>query len=110
MTNKIDVDDTNFDKEVIEKSKEIPVVVDFWSSWCPPCTILTPILNELTKEYNGKFILAKVNVDFAPEKSRKYEIRSIPNVKMFQHGKIIDEFIGAIPKPMIKQWLEKNLK
>jgi len=105
----IEVNDSNFEEEVIEKSKEIPVVVDFWAQWCRPCLMLGPTLEKLAKENKGKFILAKVNVDEAPLSSQKYGIMSIPNVKLFKDGKIVDEFVGAYPETFVKEWLKKNL-
>jgi putative thioredoxin len=106
----IEVSDSNFDKEVIEKSKKVPVVVDFWASWCGPCMFLGPVLEKAAEEYKGKFILAKLDVDNNMINSQKYGIMSIPNVKMFKGGKIVDEFIGAIPESKVKEWLNKNVK
>jgi len=105
----IEVNDNNFEEKVIVKSKEIPVVVDFWAQWCKPCLMLGPILEKLAKENKDKFILAKVNVDEAPLSSQKYGIMSIPNVKLFKDGKIVDEFVGAYPETFVKEWLKKNL-
>jgi putative thioredoxin len=105
----IEVNDQNFQEKVIEKSKKIYIVVDFWSNWCAPCLMLGPILEKLAKEYNGKFILAKANVEKSRKISQIYGIMSIPSVKMFKDGKIIDEFIGAIPEPMVRKWLDKNI-
>ena len=105
----INVTDEDFKEKVIEKSKEIPVIVDFWAEWCSPCIILSPILEEFEKKLKEKFILAKVNVDKTPETSREHKIMSIPNVKMFKDGEIVDEFVGAIPEPNIKEWIDKNL-
>ncbi|MBS3072766.1 thioredoxin [Candidatus Pacearchaeota archaeon] len=105
----IEVSDDDFDKNVIERSKKVPVVVDFWAAWCGPCRYLGPILEKLADEYKGKFILAKLNVEENGEKSNEYEIMSIPAVKMFKNGKVADEFIGAIPEERIKAWLDKNL-
>ncbi len=109
MDVKIVVDSNTFEKEVIERSKKVPVVVDFWATWCMPCIMLGPILEKLAKEYNGKFILAKLNVDENREIGMRYGIMSIPNVKMFKNGKVADEFIGALPEPMVRQWLERNI-
>ena len=107
--NIIEVTDSNFDKEVIEKSKKIPVVVDFWASWCFPCKIIGPTLEKLAEKNKGKIILAKINVDVSPKKAREYGIMSIPSVKMFKGGKVADEFMGAIPEKQAASWLEKNL-
>jgi len=110
MVNIINITDEDFEEKVILKSMEISVVVDFWATWCSPCLILSPTLEKFAKEYNGKFILIKVNVDSARVKSEEYNIMSIPSVKMFKDGKIIDEFVGAIPEENVKEWLDKNLK
>jgi len=104
------ITDKNFKKEVIEKSKEIPLVVDFWAEWCMPCLTLSPILEEVIKDFKGKFILIKVNVDKVPKISEEYEIMSIPNVKMFKDGKIVSGFVGVKSEDFIKGWLKKNLK
>ena len=105
----IEVNDENFEKEVIEKSKEIPIVVDFWAEWCMPCNMLGPVLEKLAKEYDGKIILAKANVDNAGTKSGEYGVSGIPAVKMFKNGEVVDEFVGALPEDQIKEWLDKNL-
>lgn len=110
MRTKIDVDDNNFNAMVIEQSKRIAVVVDFWATWCMPCLIIGPILEKLSEEYKGKFILARLNVDGARVTSQKYGIMSIPSVKMFKNGEVADEFIGAVPEPVVRSWLDKNLE
>jgi putative thioredoxin len=109
MINKIDVIDKDFQKQVIEQSKKLPILVDFYGTWCGPCRILGPILEKLAEKYNGKFILAKINVDESPKISQEYEIRSIPAVKLFKNGKIVSEFIGAMPEAEIKKFLDRNL-
>ncbi len=106
---KIEVDDSNFEEEVIKQSEKIPVVVDFWAQWCMPCLVLGPVLEKIAEKYKGKFILAKLNVDKSPITSQKYKIMSIPNVKMFKDGKIVDEFVGALPEFQVQNWLDKNL-
>lgn len=105
----VEVNDTNFKKEVVEKSKSVLVVVDFWATWCMPCNMLGPVLGRLAKKYKGKFVLAKVNVDRAQESTQEYSIMSIPAVKMFKNGKVVDEFVGALPEYEVKKWLDKNL-
>ncbi len=105
----IEISDSSFNKEVIKKSVSIPLVVDFWASWCAPCRIISPILERIERDYKGKFILAKLNVEDNMERANEYKIMSIPNVKMFKNGKIVDEFVGAIPESQIKNWLNKNI-
>ena len=105
----MDVNDTDFEKKVLTKSETTPVVVDFWAPWCMPCTMLGPILEKLEKEYRGKWILAKLNVDSCHQKAAKYEIRGIPAVKMFKDGKVAAEFVGSMPESSVRAWLGKNL-
>ncbi len=105
----MEVSDSTFNEEVIKKSYEVPVVVDFWAPWCMPCRMLGPVLEDLEKEYGGRFILAKVNVDENPKLSQLFRIMSIPSVKLFKDGKVVDEFVGALPRELIKVWLEKHL-
>ena len=105
----MDVNDSNFQKEVIERSSEVPVLVDFWASWCMPCQVLKPVLEKIEKEYDGKFVLAKADVDSARETAQKYGVMSIPSVKLFKKGKVVDEFVGAIPEQEIRKHLDKNL-
>jgi putative thioredoxin len=109
MEVEIEANDEDFEEKVIERSKSLPVVVDFWGSWCLPCRLLSPIMSKIAKEYQGKFLLVKVNVDESPKLAERYQIMSIPNVKMFKNGRIVDEFLGAMPEPLIKKWLDKNL-
>lgn len=105
----IEVNDANFEKEVIEKSKTTPVLVDFWASWCGPCVNLKPTLEKLAKEFDGKFILAKAATDENPNAASKFGVMSIPSVKLFKNGEILDEFVGAQPESIIRQWLEQKL-
>jgi len=104
------VTDQDFKEKVLEKSKEIPIVVDFWAEWCMPCLMLGPFLEKMEKEYAEKFILAKLNVNEGRKISTIYGINAIPAVKMFKNGKVVDEFVGALPKEQVEEWFDKNLE
>ncbi|MEM3113132.1 MAG: thioredoxin [Candidatus Pacearchaeota archaeon] len=107
--NIVEISDKTFEKEVIEKSKKIPVVVDFWAAWCGPCRYLGPVLEKLSEEYKGKFLLSKLNVDENHVKAQQFNVLSIPSVKMFKNGKVVAEFVGAQPESQVKRWLDSNL-
>jgi putative thioredoxin len=102
----IDVSESNFDYEVIAYSQQFPVIVDFWASWCAPCKVLGPILEKITREYNGDFRLAKVDIDQNPNLATRFNVRSIPSVKAFKENKLISEFMGAIPEPKIREFIQ----
>ena len=106
---KIDVIESNFEKEVLEKSKKSPVVVDFWAAWCGPCRTLGPTLEKLSKEYKDKFILAKAETENNEKWATKFSVMSIPSVKLFKNGKVVDEFVGALPEDSVRSFLDKNL-
>jgi putative thioredoxin len=101
-----DASAADFDQAVIEASRKVPVLVDFWAPWCGPCRMLGPVLEELAEEYQGKFRLVKVNSDDNPELSRQFGVRSIPNVKAFVNGELVDEFAGARPKSGVRDFIE----
>ena len=99
----------NFEIDVIQRSSQIPVLVDFWAEWCAPCRMLSPVLERLAAQNIGKWALAKVDTGEHPEVSARYGIQSIPNVKLFFSGSVVGEFVGALPEHMVVQWLKKNL-
>ncbi|HCI55596.1 MAG TPA: thioredoxin [Bacteroidales bacterium] len=92
----LEVSDSNFDEVVLKSDK--PVIVDFWAEWCGPCRAIAPIIEEISKEYNGKVLVAKCNVDNNPQIAVRYGIRNIPTVFFFKNGVIADKQVGAVPK------------
>lgn len=99
----------NFDTGVLEKSRQTLVVVDFWADWCAPCRVLMPLLQKLADDYQGKFLLAKVNTDTETELAAQWGIRSLPTVKFFKNGEVVDEFLGAQPESVIRSIIEQYL-
>jgi putative thioredoxin len=103
----VDVTEATFDTEVIERSREVPVVVDFWAAWCGPCRQLTPLLEEAVERRDGAVVLAKVDIDANPNLAQTYRVMSIPYVKGFRDGEALAEFVGLQPPPAIEAFLDR---
>ncbi len=103
----IHVNDKNFASEVLNST--IPVLVDFWATWCGPCRSISPIVEELAKEFTGKVKVTKLNVDESPATPSQYGVRGIPTLILFKGGKILDQIVGAVPKARLKSMIEKAL-
>ncbi len=104
-----DVDQQEFSREVLHRSEEVPVVVDFWATWCQPCRILGPTLERLADEYAGAFELVKVDTDANQALAQQFGIQSIPTVIAFKGGKPVSQFMGAIPEASVRTWIDQLL-
>jgi putative thioredoxin len=102
----IDIKTETFEADVVVRSQDCPVVVDFWAPWCGPCRELVPLLEKLAVEYDGKFILAKVNVDECPEIAGAFGVQSIPVVVAMQQGQPVNQFMGPMPEAELRKWFE----
>ena len=105
----IDVTDATFQTEVVERSMTSVVIVDLWATWCGPCKTLSPIIEKVVDETNGKAVLAKVDVDQNPAISQAFRVQSIPAVYALKDGQIVDGFMGALPEPEVRQFVERLL-
>jgi thioredoxin 1 len=103
----VQVNDKNFSSEVLDS--DLPVLVDFWAVWCGPCRSISPIVEELSKEFTGRVKVAKLNVDENPATPGQYGVRGIPTLILFKGGKILDQIVGAVPKARLKTMIEKAL-
>ncbi|GAA3729500.1 thioredoxin [Leifsonia bigeumensis] len=108
MSTATDVTDATFEQEVL--NSETPVLVDFWADWCGPCRAVSPILDQIASENEGKIRLVKVDVDANPQVAMKYQITSIPAMKVYQGGEVVKTVIGAMPKPALEAQLADFLK
>ena len=100
-------DESNFEAEVLKS--DLPVFVDFYADWCGPCKMMSPVIDKLAEEFDGKIKVGKVNVDENGDLAVRYGIMSIPNMVFFKNGEVADRVVGAIPKPAMKDKFEKNL-
>ena len=105
----IEVTDATFQTEVLDKSKEVPVVVDLWAEWCGPCKTLGPILEKVVDATNGKVVLAKIDVEANPALGQAFKVQSIPAVYAVKDGAVVDGFLGAYPEPAVQQFVDSLL-
>jgi putative thioredoxin len=103
----IDVTDATFERDIIEQSKEKPVVVDLWAPWCGPCRTLSPIIEKVVEETQGKVVLAKINVDENPASAQAFRVQGIPAVFAIKDGKVVDSFVGAYPEGAVRDFVNK---
>lgn len=103
----LEINDSNFDELVMKSDK--PVLIDFWAEWCGPCRMVGPIVEELSKEYDGKAVVGKVDVDSNPNISMQFGIRNIPTLLIFKNGQIVDKQVGAAPKAILANKLNAQL-
>ncbi|HMN06744.1 MAG TPA: thioredoxin [Flavobacteriales bacterium] len=103
----IELTDSNFEELALKSDK--PVMVDFWAEWCGPCRMVGPVVEELSKDYAGKALVGKVNVDHNPQVAMKYGIRSIPTILFLKNGEVVDRSVGAVPKAVLANKLEGQL-
>ena len=105
----MDVTTESFETEVGERSRELPVVVDFWAAWCGPCKALAPIVDEVAQSYNGKVTVGKMDVDKNAATPGRYGIRGIPTLLLFKGGQVQEQIVGYVPKEKIEKALDKQL-
>ncbi|MEB2329997.1 MAG: thioredoxin [Ignavibacteriaceae bacterium] len=103
----VEITDDNFSAEV--ENSDIPVLIDFWAVWCAPCIMIAPTIDELASEYSGKIKVGKIDIDKNPSVPVKFGIRSIPTFLIFKGGKVVDQIVGAVPKPMLVEKLNAQL-
>lgn len=105
----VDVTEVSFEQEVVQRSRQVPVVVDFWADWCAPCKALSPALEKAEASRQGKVVLAKVDVDANPRLSALFKVQGIPAVKAFRDGQVVDEFTGALPPAQVETFFDSLL-
>jgi putative thioredoxin len=103
----IEVTDADFEQQVLERSAEVPVLVDFWADWCQPCHMLTPVIEKAVAAHDGQVELAKLDVDSNPATAARYGVRGLPTVKAFRDGNVVDEFTGAQPPPVVERFIDE---
>jgi putative thioredoxin len=105
----VEADDATFQREAVERSREVLVVVDFWAPWCGPCRMLGPMLEALARQFDGQFVLVKVDTDRAPQIAAGFGVQSIPAVYALRDGQLLDFFVGVLPEGQLRAWVERLL-
>jgi putative thioredoxin len=103
----VEVTDADFEQQVLERSAELPVLVDFWADWCQPCHMLTPVIEKAVAAHDGEVELAKLDVDSNPATAARYGVRGLPTVKVFRDGNVVDEFTGAQPAAVVERFIDE---
>ncbi|MBL7862391.1 MAG: thioredoxin [Cyclobacteriaceae bacterium] len=106
MGKTLELNDSNFDSVI---NSEKPVLVDFWAEWCGPCKMIGPVVEELAGDYEGKAVVAKLNVDENPQVTARFGVRSIPTLLVFKNGQVVDKQVGAVPKSVLSQKLQAQV-
>jgi thioredoxin 1 len=106
MGKTLELNDSNFDQAI---NSEKPVLVDFWAEWCGPCKMIGPLVEELAGDYEGKAVVAKLNVDENPQVTARFGVRSIPTLLVFKNGQVVDKQVGAVPKSVLSQKLQAQV-
>src|SRR3990167_9470764 len=107
--NVFEVSQGTFREDVLERSRQVPVLVDFWAAWCGPCQMQLPILLKLAEEYQGKFLLAKLDTERERELTKAFQIRSIPTMKLFKNGEIVEDILGAQTETTLREMLARHI-
>jgi thioredoxin 1 len=107
MSSVVSVTDNNFDQEVIKA--ELPVLVDFWAPWCGPCKAVAPVIDDLSKEYEGRLKVVKLNTDENPKTAQAYSIKGIPSLFLFKAGQVVEQVVGAVPKSTLANAVNKHI-
>jgi thioredoxin 1 len=108
VANVNEVSDASFEQEVLKS--EMPVLIDFWAPWCGPCKIISPVVEELAGEYDGRLRVVKMNVDNNPQTPTRYGVRGIPNLMIFRAGQVADQIVGAVPKAQLVKAIDRALQ
>jgi thioredoxin 1 len=107
MNEPVHVNDNTFEQTVLKSP--IPVLVDFWAPWCMPCRMVAPSLETLAREFEGRLLVAKVNTDENPDWAGRYGVKGIPTMLFIRDGQIVDQQVGVLPLPLLRQWVQKNV-